>query len=153
MGDDERGGHDLESEDAPGGGLLDAGAGESAESAILKVGGYASQYLGEVCAGAAAGIEHVDVLGGETVGDVEVVLEGAVDAGDHVAHHFGGCVPDAKLLAEVGVEGLQERLVEVWDGRSLAETVEEGGAVHAVECGGCPVEHLDESKRLESSGV
>ena len=106
---DERGGHDLETENALGGGLLDAGACESAESTILEVGGDASQRLGEVCAGAAAGIENVDVVGGQSVGDAEIVLEGAVDAGDHVSHHLGGCVPDAKLLAEVGIERLRGR--------------------------------------------
>ena len=111
-----------------------------------RLDGDAAQHLGEVRAGAAAGIEDVDVIGGQAVGDAEVVLQGAVDAGDHVPHHLGGGVPDAELLAEVGVEGLQEGLVEVGDGLSLAEAVEEGDAVDAVECGGGPVEHLDEAR-------
>ena len=148
MGYDEWCGHDLEAEHALGGGLLDAGAGEGAEAAALKVGGDASQHLGEVCAGAAAGVEHVDVIGGQAFGDSEVVLQRTVDAGDHVSDDLGGGVPDAELLAEDGVEGLQEGLVEVGDGRALAEPVEEGAAVDAVKgCGG-PIQHLDEAQGL-----
>ena len=89
----------------------------------------------------------------KSVGDAEVVPEGAVDAGDHVSHDLDGCVPDAELLAECGVEFLEEGLVEVLYGLALAEAVEEGVAVDAVEgCGG-PVEHLDESEGLEAAGV
>ena len=153
MGYDEGGGHDLEAEYALGGGLLHAGAGEGAESAALEVGCDASQHLGEVCAGAAAGVEYVDVVGGQPFGDSEVVLQGPVDAGDHVSDDLGGGVPDAELLAEGGVEGLQEGLVEVWDGLALAEPVEEGAAVDAVEGVGGPVQHLDEAQGLEASGV
>ena len=90
----------------------------------MEVGGDAAQDLGEIRARAAAWIEDVDVVGGQAVGDAEVVLQGAVDAGDHVPHDLSRCVPDAELLAEVGVEGLQEGLVEVGDGLSLAEAVE-----------------------------
>ena len=118
-----------------------------------RLDGDAAQDLGEVRAGAAAGVEDVDVVGGQAVGDAQVVLQGAVDAGDHVAHHLGGGVPDAKLLAEGGVEGLQEGLVEVWDGLALAEPVEEGVAVDAVQGSGGPVQHLDESQGLEATGV
>ena len=143
---DERGGHYLEAEDAAGGGALHLRPCEGSEAAVLEVGCDAAQDLGEVCAGAAAGVEDVDVVGGQAVGDAEVVLEGAVDAGDHVAHDLDGGVPDAELLAECGVEGLEEGLVEVGDGLALAEAVEEGVAVDAVEGGGGPVEHLDESR-------
>ena len=153
VGDDERCERDLETEYALGGGLLDAGACESAEAMVLEVGGDASQHLGEVRTGAAAGIEHIDVLGGQTIGDAEVVFEGAVDAGDHVAHHLVGGVPDAKLLTEVGIESLQERLVEVLYGLALTEAVEERLAVHAVQGGGGPVEHFDETQRLQLAGV
>ena len=151
--DDERGGHDLEAEDAPGGRPLHVRPGQGSEAAVLEVGCDAAQHLGEVRAGAAAGVEDVDVVGGQAVGDAEVVLQGAVDAGDHVPHDLGWRVPDAELLAEVGVEGLQEGLVEVGDGLSLAEAVEEGDAVDAVECGGGPVEDLDEAQGLEASWV
>ena len=122
-------------------------------SAALEVVGDASQHLGEVRAGAAAWIEYGDVIGGQAFGDSEVVLQRPVDAGDHVSDDLGGGVPDAELLAEGGVEGLQEGLVEVWDGLALAEPVEEGDAVDAVE-GGCgPVQHLDQAQGLEASGV
>ena len=74
--------------------------------------------LGEVRPSAAAGVEDVDVVGRQAVGDAQVLLQRHVDAGDHVTHHLGGRVPDAKLLAKVGVEGLQEGLVEVGHGLS-----------------------------------
>ena len=94
------GGHDLEAEDSLGGCLLHPRAGERAESAALEVGGDASQHLGEVRAGAAAWIEYVDVIGGQPFGDAEVVLQGLIDAGDHVSDDLDGGVPDAELLAE-----------------------------------------------------
>ena len=62
-------------------------------------------------------------------------------------------VPDAKLLAEVWVEGFEEGLVEVRDGLSLVEAVEEGVAVYAVEGRGRPVEHLDEVQGFQTPGV
>ena len=127
--------------------------GQRSEAAVLEVGRDAAQDLGEVRAGAAAWVEDVDVIGGQAVGDAQVVLQGAVDAGDHVAHDLGGGVPDAKLLAEGGVECLQEGLVEVGDGLSLAEPVEEGLAVDAVQGVGGPVEDLDEAQGLETTGV
>ena len=93
--DDEGSGHDLEAEDAPGGRPLHVRPCQGSEAAVLEVGGDAAQDLGEVCAGAAAWVEDVDVIGGQAVGDAEVVPEGAVDAGDHVPHDLGGGVPDA----------------------------------------------------------
>ena len=153
VGDDEGRGHDLEAEDPLGGGALHRGAGESAEAAALQVGGDAAQRLGKVGARAAAGIEDVDVVRREPVGDAEIVLEGSVDAGDHVAHHLGGGVPDAKLLAEIGVEGFEEGLVEVGHRLALVEPREEGGPVHAVEGRRGPVQHLDEAEGAQASGA
>ena len=119
MGHDERGRHDLEAEDALRGGPLDGGAGERAGPASRRLAAMRRRDFGQVRARAAAGVEHVDVVGGESGGDAKVVLEGAIDAGDHVADDFGGGVPDAQLLAQGGVEGLQERLVEVGHGLAL----------------------------------
>ena len=107
------GGHDLEAEDALGGRPLHVRPGQGAEAAVLEVVGDAAQHLGEVCAGAAAGIEDVDVVGGQAVGDAQVVLQGAVDAGDHVAHHLGRGCTRRRAACGGGVEGLEERLVEV----------------------------------------
>ena len=122
MGDDERRGHDLEAEDALGCGLLDARSCQSAQAASLQIVGDPAQHLGEVCPGAAAGIEHVDVLRRQPVGDAEIVLERPVHAGDHVAHHLGRRVPDAELLAQLGVERFKEWLVEILYRLTLAES-------------------------------
>ena len=46
---------------------------------------------------------------------------------------------DAQLLAQVGIEGFEERLIEVRRCFALVELGEEGGAVHPVERGGRPV--------------
>ena len=73
VGDDEGRGHDLEAEDPLGGGALYRGAGESAEAAAFEVGGDAAERLGKVGTGAAAGVEDVDVVSGEPVGDAEIV--------------------------------------------------------------------------------
>ena len=100
--DDEWGGHDLEAEDALGGRPLHVGTCECAEAAVLEVVGDAAQDLREVRARAAAGVEDVDVVGGQAVGDAEVVLQGAVDAGDHVPHHLGGVYQTPSCLRRAG---------------------------------------------------
>ena len=119
----------------------------------MQVGGDAAQRLGEVGARAAAGIEDVDVVRREPVGDAEVVLQGAVDAGDHVADHLGGGVPDAKLLAEIGVEGFEEGLVEVGHRLALVEAFEEGLTVYAVKGRRGPVQHLDKAEGAQAAGA
>ena len=93
-----------------------------------------------------AGVEDEDVLGRQAVGDAQVLLQRHVDAGDHVAHHLDGRVPDAKLLAKLGVEGLQERLVEVRHGLAGVEAVEEGRAVDPVQGRRRPVQQLDQTQ-------
>ena len=62
----------------------------------------------------------------------------------------GWRVPDAELLAQHGIEGFQERLVEVGHCFGLAEAGEEGGSVHPVQCGRRPIQHLDEAKWLQT---
>ena len=111
------------------------------------------QRFGQERAGAAAGVQNVDIFRRQAVGYAQVVLESPVDAGHHVAHHLGGGVPNAELLAQGRVEGLQERLVEVGDGLTLVELGEEGLPVHPVQRGGGPVQHLDEAQRLQLAGV
>ncbi len=55
-----------------------------------------------------------------------------IDALDHVADDFARGVPNAKLLAEFGVEGLEERLVEILHRLFFTEGGEEVG-LDAVE--------------------
>ena len=153
MGDDERRRHDLETEHALRGRLLDAGTGQGAQAAAPQIGGDSAQDLGEVGTGAAARIEDVDVVGREPLGDVEIVLQRLVDPGHHVADHLGRRVPDAQLPAQLWIERLEERLVEVRHRFALAKTGEERGPVDAVEGRRGPIEHVDEAERLQAARV
>ena len=146
MGDDEGRWHDLEAEDALGCGLFDARSGQSPQAASFQISGDATQHLGEVCTRAAAWIKHVDVLRRQSIGYAEIILEGPVHAGDHVSHHLGRRIPDAKLLAQGGVERLKERFVEILHRLALVESIEEGFPLHAVQRRRRPVKHLDEAK-------
>ena len=99
MRDDEGRGHDLEAEHAAHGCLLHPRADERTEAPAREVGGDAAQDFRQIGPGAAARIEHVDVLRRESIGNAEVVLHRLVHAGDHVADHFRWRVPDTELLA------------------------------------------------------
>jgi hypothetical protein len=70
----------------------------------------------------------------------------------HILNNFGRGVPDAELLAEFGVEGFEERLVEVLDGLGFDEAGEEFGALDAVEGGRGPIENFDKAKGTEPGG-
>ena len=153
MGDDEGRGHDLEAEHALRRRLANPRPHERPEAATAEVGGDAAQHLGQIGTGAATRVEHVDVLGRESVRDVEVVLQRPVHAGHHVANHLRRRVPDTELLAQVRVEGFEEGLVEVRNCLAFVEAGEERLAVHPVERRRRPVQHLDQAERLEPSGV
>ena len=56
-------------------------------------------------------------------------------------------------LRSDGVEGLQERLVEIGHGLALAEAGEEGVVLDAIQRRPRPVEQLDEPERPQSAGV
>ena len=98
----------------------------------MQIGGDTSQHFGEVGAGAAAGVEYVNVFRRQPVRDAEIVLQRPVHAGHHVLHDFLGRVPDAQLLSELRVESLEERLVEIGHGLALIEAFEKCRSVHAV---------------------
>ena len=101
-----------------------------------------AEHLDEVGAGAAAGVEDEHAGVGQAVGNVEFLAQDGVHAGDLVLDDFGRGVPDAELLAEFGVEGFEERFVEILHGVGFEELLEEGRAVHAVQGSGGPVEEL-----------
>ena len=153
MGDDEGRGHDLEAEHAFGRRLFHPRTGQRPEALAFEIGGDAAQHLRQIGPGAGARVEHVDVLRRQPFGDAEVVLKRLVHPGDHVADDLRRRVPDAELLAEVRVEGLEEGFVEIGHRLALGEAGEEGGTVHPVERGGGPVQHLDEAERLQPAGV
>ena len=145
--------HDLESEYALRRRLLHPRAREGAETPAFEIAGDAAQHFCEIRACTAARVEHVDVFRGEAVGDAEVVLQRLVNASDHVAHHFRWRVPDAQLLPKLGVEGFEERLVEVRHRLALVEAGEERGPVHSVEGGRGPVQHFDQAEGLQAAGI
>jgi hypothetical protein len=67
----------------------------------------------------------------------------------HVLDDLRRGVPDAQVPPELGIERLQERLVEVLDGLTLLEPGEELGALDAVQRGAGPLQRLDEVQRGE----
>ena len=126
---------------------------ERAEALSFEIGCDPAQHFRQIGPGAAARVEHIDILRRQAFGDAEIVLQRPVHAGDHVAHHFRRRVPDAELLAEFGIEGFEERLVEIGHRLTLVEAGEERRAVHPVEGGGGPVQHLDQAERLQPTGI
>ena len=75
------------------------------------------------------------------------------DALDHVADDLAGGVPDAEVLAELGVESFEEGLVEVLDCIGLRKLREKGGAVAAGEGVAGEVEHFGELRGVERAAV
>ncbi len=87
----------------------------------------------EIGACAATGIEDIDVLVGEPIGEIEFLAKDNIHASHHVLDDFGRRVPNAELLAEFGIEGLEEGFVKILDSVDFLESGEEAGAVHAIE--------------------
>jgi hypothetical protein len=75
-----------------------------------------------------------------------------VNAGDHILDDFFGCVPDAEVLTQLGIEGFKEGLVEVSNGFVFAKSCEKSG-LNAVEGFSGEIEHLLELDGVESAGV
>ena len=153
MRDDEGRGHDLEAEHAAHGRLLHPRTGERAEASAREVSSDTAQDFREIGPGAAARIEHIDVLCCESIGDTEVVPHRPVHASDHVADHLRRRVPDAQLLTQLGVEGFQKRLIEVGHGLAFGEAGEKHGPVNPIEGGGRPVQHFDQPQRLQATRI
>ena len=66
---------------------------------VLERFNYPAQYLNEIRASTAAGIEHVDARVGEAVGDAEFVAQDRVDARNHVLDDFRRGIPHTECLA------------------------------------------------------
>ena len=110
------------------------------------------QHLDEIRAGAAAGIEHEHARIGQAVGNVQLLAQRGIHAGDLILHNLRRRVPHAQLLAQLGVERLQEGFVKILDGVRLQKLFKEDGAIHAVERGGRPVQRLHQTERAELGG-
>ena len=148
----ERRRHDLEAEDAARRRLLHPRADEGAHAPPGQVGGDAAQHFRQIGAGAAARVQHIDVLGREAIGDAKIVLQRPIHPRHHVAHHLRWRVPHAQLLAQRRVERLQEWLVEVRHRLALVEAGEEGRLIHALKGRGGPVQHFHEAQGVQPAG-
>jgi hypothetical protein len=106
---------------------------------------------GEIGSGATAGVEYADGGTGEAEGLIELGAEEMIDALDHVFDDWLGRVPDAEVLAELGIEGFKKGLVEVGNGLVFAEGIEEGW-LDAVEGFSGEVKYLLELDGVERPG-
>jgi hypothetical protein len=141
VGNDERGGHDFEAEDALHGGLLHVLGDKRIVTAVRAQScSDLTQYFGDVRPGAAARIEDVDVRVRQAIGNAEFIAEDGVHACHHVFHDFGRRVPHTKLLSKVRIELTEEGFIEVADRVFLFESNEELVAVDAVQEVRRPVE-------------
>ena len=151
--DDERRRHDLKAEHALEGRLLHPCTSQGAQAGALQVGGDAAQHFGQIRAGAAARVQHVNVVRRQPGRDAQVLLQRQIDPRHHVAHHLGRRVPHAQLLAQIRVEGFQEGFVEVGHRLAFVKAGEEGAAVHPLKGRRRPIQHLHQAQRLQPPGI
>ena len=150
MGHHERRGHDLETKDASQGRILRHRQRRATLTFLLRERpDDPAQHLDQIGARAAARIEHVDILVRQPVGPAQFFAQHGVHAGDLILDDLRRGVPDTEFLAQFGIEGLEERFVEILDGVSFGELLEEFRAVHAVECGCGPVQHFHQAQRTQ----
>jgi len=137
-------GEKLETKNAILGSVLEVGGREGIVPALFESLVNFPKDFDEIRTCAATGVEDVDVFVGEAIGEVELSAEHGVDPGDHILNDFGWRVPDAKLLSELRVKGMQEGLVKVLNGVALLELGEEGGTIDSIEKRGAPIEDFRE---------
>src|SRR5437660_10199364 len=102
------------------------------------------QHLDEIRAGATRGIKHVNTRVGETIGNLQFFAQHRVYARDHVFDDFSRRVPDSQLLAQLGIEGLQEWFVEILHRVAFFKTRKEGFSMYTVENVARPIQYFDE---------
>ena len=137
---DKRRGHDFKTEDAFLRGFLHREFCQCAFALFLVESlSNDAQHLDHIRAGAAGKIEHEHARVGEAVGNVQFLAQRGVHAGDLILHNLRRRIPHAQLLAEFGVEGFEERFVEILDGVRVLKFLKEHGAFHAVERSGSPI--------------
>ena len=150
MGDDERRRNDFKSEQTAYSGLLDS----FSRDGTLRLPGQicfdATQDLGQECPGAAARIQHIHVVRRQSQRDFQIVFQRIVDARHHVLHYLFRCVPNPHLLAQLGIEGFQKRLVKVRYCIAFLEFREEQRFFNPVKCGCGPVQHFDKTEILQA---
>jgi len=138
----ERRGQKLESEDALHRRRFDVLGGERIPAIGLERRLNLAKDFDQKRSGAAARVEHEHVRVREAVCDVQLLAQHRVDAGNHVAHHVRRREPYTQALAQLGIIGSQERLVEILDRVMLLEIGKERVPLHAVKRRLRPVEHF-----------
>ncbi len=152
MGDDEGRGQQFEAEDAADGRPLQPLGQQRPRPLLRQRGVDAAQHLHQIGPRAATRVEHDHPLVGQPVGQPQLLAQHAVDALHLIAHDLRRRIPDAQLLAQFGVIGAQERLIEVLHSVVFLETAEKCRPVDAVEHRPGPVERLVDAQRLQAAG-
>ena len=144
-----RGGQDLEAEHALQRRRLEIMAGERIAAVLAQRVGDLAQHLDQVRARPTARVQNVHIRIGQPVLDAQRVAQLGIHARHHVLHHLDRRVPDTQVLAQFGIECLQERLVEVLYGVAFFEVSEERSAINAVQRRARPIEDLRQVHRLQ----
>ena len=113
MGDHEGRRHDLEAEHAVHRRLLQVRRHQRVAALVAQGSGDAVQHLDQVRARAATRVQHDYVGVGQAVGQIQLVAQDLIHAGDLVLDDLRRGVPDAEGLAQLGVVGFQERFIKV----------------------------------------
>jgi len=151
MGDDKGRGHNLESENALQRSLPHFRSDQCPNPLLAQIRGDAFQYFCQKCTRSATWIQHQHLLAGKSVCDSQVVLERTIHTCDHVADHFGRCVPNAHFLPEVRIELLEKGLIEVLHCLVFPKSTKEGVPVDTGQCARGPVQYFDQIKSLEAT--
>src|ERR1017187_1104053 len=105
--------------------------------------------LNEKRTGSTAWVEDKYIRVGESIGDVQLLAQHAINAFNHVLHDFRRREPDTEAFAENRIILRQKRLVEILHRMVFLEIGKECGTIHAVEGGLGPVEHFFQPEGLK----
>src|SRR3989442_1738001 len=81
-----------------------------------------------------------------SVGNVKLLAQHRVHAGNHVLDNLRWRIPDAEFLAQFGIEGCEKWFIEILDGVIFNKSGEKFSARYTVESGGSPVQHVIQAK-------
>jgi len=129
--------------------LFQLGAGQTTQTLLVQSRLDVAQHFGQIRAGAATGIENEHLRIGQPVGDVEFLAQHRIHPRHHVAHDFRRRVPHPQLLAQFGIEGLQERFVKILHRARSGELTEERRPIYPVQHAVDPVQHLGQAQRQQ----
>lgn len=112
----------------------------------------AAQYLHQVGAGTAAGVQDIDIGVRQTIRQAKLLAQHRIYPRHHILDDLRRGVPDTQLFPELRVEGLQEGFIEVLDRPTFLEGAEEVLADYSVQdCSG-PVQDLHQPQGPQAGG-